>query len=100
MSGGDFIAGTGTMNLDGTVGAIGGIRQKEITARRAGATIFLAPAENCPEALTAVPAGLAAGQGVDARPGGQGAGDHQGRRYSGGLLNGGASNSADQGRPP
>jgi PDZ domain-containing protein len=58
LSGGSFIAGTGTINLDGTVGAIGGIQQKEITARRAGATYFLAPADNCAEALTAVPQGL------------------------------------------
>jgi PDZ domain-containing protein len=58
LSGGRFIAGTGTINLDGSVGAIGGIQQKEITARRAGAAYFLAPADNCAEALTAVPQGL------------------------------------------
>jgi PDZ domain-containing protein len=58
LSGGKNIAGTGTMNLDGTVGAIGGVRQKEITARRAGANVFLIPAANCAEGLTSVPRGL------------------------------------------
>ena len=58
LSGGKFIAGTGTIDLDSTVGAIGGILLKEITARRAGATWFLVPADNCAEALTQVPQGL------------------------------------------
>ena len=58
LSDGQFIAGTGTMDLDSTVGPIGGIQQKEITARGAGATGFLVPADNCAEALTQVPQGL------------------------------------------
>lgn len=58
LTGGKFIAGTGTMGLDGTVGAIGGVTFKEITARAAGAQYMLVPADNCAEALTAVPAGL------------------------------------------
>lgn len=61
LTGGHFIAGTGTMEVDdekGTVGPIGGILLKEIAARRAGATIFLTPADNCAEALTRVPEGL------------------------------------------
>ena len=61
LTSGHFIAGTGTMEVDddkGTVGPIGGILLKEIAARQAGATIFLTPASNCPEALTRVPAGL------------------------------------------
>lgn len=58
LTGGVFIAGTGTMNLDGTVGAIGGVTFKEATARAAGATYMLVPADNCAEARTAVPAGL------------------------------------------
>lgn len=37
------IAGTGTINSDGTVGEIGGIDKKVIAAHRAGATIFFAP---------------------------------------------------------
>jgi len=58
LSGGKFIAGTGTMNLDGSVGAIGGVTFKEVTARDAGADFMLVPAANCAEALTAVPDGL------------------------------------------
>lgn len=37
------IAGTGTINPDGTVGEIGGIDKKVIAAKKAGATIFFAP---------------------------------------------------------
>jgi PDZ domain-containing protein len=38
------VAATGEMFLDGTVGPIGGIKQKTIGARRAGVDILLAPA--------------------------------------------------------
>jgi len=38
------IAATGEMNLDGTVGAIGGIKQKTFGAREAKADVFLVPA--------------------------------------------------------
>jgi len=37
------IAGTGTINYDGTVGAIGGMRQKIYTAQKNRASIFLVP---------------------------------------------------------
>jgi Lon-like protease len=37
------VAATGEMNLDGTVGAIGGIKQKTYGARDAGADVFLVP---------------------------------------------------------
>ncbi|MFD0897962.1 SepM family pheromone-processing serine protease [Loigolactobacillus binensis] len=37
------IAGTGTMDTTGKVGAIGGIDKKVVAANRAGATIFFAP---------------------------------------------------------
>jgi Lon-like protease len=37
------VAATGEMNLDGTVGAIGGIEQKTFGARAAGADVFLVP---------------------------------------------------------
>ncbi|MFC6170743.1 SepM family pheromone-processing serine protease [Loigolactobacillus jiayinensis] len=37
------IAGTGTMDAQGQVGAIGGIDKKVVAASRAGATIFFAP---------------------------------------------------------
>jgi PDZ domain-containing protein len=37
------VAGTGTIDFDGTVGAIGGAKQKVIAARDAGAQYFLVP---------------------------------------------------------
>ncbi|WP_295730076.1 SepM family pheromone-processing serine protease [uncultured Limosilactobacillus sp.] len=40
---GQKIAGTGTINADGTVGEIGGIDKKVVAAHRAGAKVFLAP---------------------------------------------------------
>ena len=43
---GTSIAGTGTLALDGTVGPIEGTLQKLIAAKRAGAQIFLVPAQN------------------------------------------------------
>ncbi len=55
---GKVIAGTGTMNLTGDVGPIGGIQQKLIGARRDGAQWFLAPASNCNEVVGHVPSGL------------------------------------------
>jgi PDZ domain-containing protein len=58
LTGGAFIAGTGTIDDAGRVGAIGGIAQKMIGARRKGATVFLSPASNCPQARQAVPDGL------------------------------------------
>jgi PDZ domain-containing protein len=58
LAGGTFIAGTGTIGPDGTVGPIGGIQEKMVAARDKGATVFLAPAANCPDTVGAVPAGL------------------------------------------
>ncbi|MDO8108309.1 PDZ domain-containing protein [Isoptericola sp. b441] len=58
MADGQVIAGTGTMDLTGTVGPIGGIRQKMYGARHDGATWFLAPAQNCAEVVGHVPDGL------------------------------------------
>jgi PDZ domain-containing protein len=54
---GRTIAGTGTIDGVGHVGAIGGIEDKFIAARRAGATVFLAPSENCKE-VHHIPKGL------------------------------------------
>jgi PDZ domain-containing protein len=51
------IAGTGSINASGKVGGIGGIEEKMIGASRVGATIFLAPRENCPD-IKHVPKGL------------------------------------------
>jgi PDZ domain-containing protein len=58
LTGGKFIAGTGEIEASGKVDAIGGIQQKMIGARNAGATVFLTPASNCADAKGAVPAGL------------------------------------------
>ncbi|HEY3002555.1 MAG TPA: PDZ domain-containing protein [Kribbellaceae bacterium] len=58
LTGGTFIAGTGEIDDDGNVGPIGGIPQKMIAARDAGATIFLTPKDNCAEAVKTVPDGL------------------------------------------
>jgi PDZ domain-containing protein len=58
LTGGKFIAGTGEITPSGQVQAIGGIQQKMVGARDAGATIFLAPASNCSDVKGAIPAGL------------------------------------------
>jgi PDZ domain-containing protein len=58
LNGGETVAGTGTITASGTVGAIGGIRQKLYGARDAGASVFLAPASNCDEVVGHVPSGL------------------------------------------
>ncbi|MBT2501490.1 S16 family serine protease [Curtobacterium sp. ISL-83] len=58
LNGGKHVAGTGTISIDGEVGAIGGIRQKMYGAKAAGATVFLAPADNCGEVVGHVPDGL------------------------------------------
>ncbi|MDO3702370.1 PDZ domain-containing protein [Micromonospora sp. C28SCA-DRY-2] len=51
LTGGKIIAGTGTIDDEGRVGPIGGIAQKLVGARHAGATAFLVPADNCAEAV-------------------------------------------------
>jgi PDZ domain-containing protein len=58
LTGGKFIAGTGEITAQGQVKPIGGIQQKMVGARAAGATIFLAPSGNCSDAAGAVPAGM------------------------------------------
>jgi len=58
LTGGNYIAGTGEISGDGTVGAIGGIPQKLVAARDKGADVFLVPAGNCAEAMLRPPAGL------------------------------------------
>lgn len=57
-TGGNVIAGTGTIDAKGRVGTIGGIRLKMLGAKRDGATWFLAPKSNCDEVVGHVPAGL------------------------------------------
>ncbi|HSF27045.1 MAG TPA: PDZ domain-containing protein [Actinomycetes bacterium] len=58
LTGGAFVAGTGTINVDGEVGPIGSIPQKMIGAREAGARWFFVPTKNCAEAVGAAPDGL------------------------------------------
>ena len=58
LTNGKFIAGTGEITASGQVQPIGGIQQKMVGARDAGATVFLAPAGNCADTAGAVPAGL------------------------------------------
>ena len=53
LTGGKKIAGTGTIDLDGKVGRIGGVKQKIIAAEKAGAEYFFVPEGNMEEALTA-----------------------------------------------
>ena len=58
LTGGGHVAGTGTIDPAGAVGAIGGIRQKLAGARGAGATLFLMPDVHCEEAAGHIPDGL------------------------------------------
>ncbi len=58
LTGGKKIAGTGTISADGSVGAIGGIDFKMISAKRSGDQYFLAPRENCDEVIGNIPSGL------------------------------------------
>ncbi|OZG53192.1 Lon protease [Alloscardovia macacae] len=57
-TGGQKIAGTGTIEKDGTVGRIGGIQLKMLGAQRDGARYFLAPEGNCDEVVGHIPPGL------------------------------------------
>jgi PDZ domain-containing protein len=54
---GRIVAGTGTITESGKVGAIGGVDDKIIAAKKAGATLFLAPADNCAD-VTHIPSGI------------------------------------------
>jgi len=53
LTGGEHIAGTGTITPSGRVGPIGGIQQKIPGAANAGASVFLVPSANCGEARQA-----------------------------------------------
>lgn len=50
LTNGREIAGTGTINCDGSVGPIGGIRQKVAGAEEQGADVFIAPIANADDA--------------------------------------------------
>ena len=51
LTGGQDVAVTGEIRLDGTVGPIGAIKQKVETVKRAGARLFLVPRPEYEEAL-------------------------------------------------
>ncbi|MBA2325082.1 MAG: PDZ domain-containing protein [Actinobacteria bacterium] len=50
LTGGKKVAVTGTIELDSAVGPIGGVAQKAVAARRAGARLFLVPEAEAAEA--------------------------------------------------
>ncbi|MFF5491995.1 S16 family serine protease [Streptomyces aquilus] len=58
LTGGRVIAGTGTIDADGTVGAVGGVSLKTQAAKRDGATVFLVPEDECGDAKAELPKGL------------------------------------------
>ncbi|NBM15348.1 PDZ domain-containing protein [Streptomyces sp. GC420] len=58
LTGGRFVAGTGTIDDNGDVGPIGGIGMKTVGARQKGAEYFMTPADNCAAAAKDVPDGL------------------------------------------
>ncbi|MFI2430849.1 PDZ domain-containing protein [Streptomyces sp. NPDC018693] len=58
LTGGTFVAGTGTIDDNGKVGPIGGVQMKTVGAREKGAEYFLTPAENCAAAAKDTPSGL------------------------------------------
>lgn len=52
------VAGTGTIDLSGNVGPIGGIKQKMLGAKHEGYKVFLAPAANCADVVGNEPKGM------------------------------------------
>ncbi|MER5545045.1 S16 family serine protease [Streptomyces sp. NPDC001118] len=58
LTGGRTIAGTGTIDAEGKVGAVGGVALKTQAARRDGATEFLVPKAECTDAKAELPKGL------------------------------------------
>ncbi|WP_031478318.1 YlbL family protein [Streptomyces bicolor] len=58
LTGGRTIAGTGTIDAAGKVGAVGGVSLKTQAAKRDGATVFLVPEAECSDAKAELPKGL------------------------------------------
>jgi PDZ domain-containing protein len=58
LTGGKTVAVTGTIDGFGNVGPIGGIQQKIAGAKNAGATVFLAPANECADARSVAPSSM------------------------------------------
>jgi PDZ domain-containing protein len=50
LTGGHAVAATGTIGLDGTVGDVGGVTQKAVAVRKAGAKVFFVPADEVKDA--------------------------------------------------
>ncbi|HHY98878.1 MAG TPA: PDZ domain-containing protein [Firmicutes bacterium] len=53
LTSGHIVAGTGTLDIDGKIGPIAGVKQKIRTAEKAGAEFFFVPKENAEEARMA-----------------------------------------------
>ena len=58
LTGGRRVAATGEMTSSGEVTGVGGVAQKAVAARRAGARVFLVPHGNYEEARRHAPDGL------------------------------------------
>ncbi|MEU4061261.1 S16 family serine protease [Streptomyces wedmorensis] len=58
LTGGKSVAGTGTIEADGTVGAVGGVSLKTQAAARDGSTVFLVPKAECSDAEAELPEGM------------------------------------------
>ncbi|WP_327677358.1 S16 family serine protease [Kitasatospora sp. NBC_00458] len=58
LTGGLTVAGTGTIDDDGVIGAVGGVPLKTQAAARDGATVFLLPKDECADAKVNTPEGL------------------------------------------
>jgi PDZ domain-containing protein len=58
LTGGRTVAGTGTIDASGKIGAVGGVALKTQAARRDGATVFLVPKAECTDAKAELPKGL------------------------------------------
>ncbi len=54
LTGGQAVAATGTIELDGMVGDVGGVAQKAVAVRRAGARVFFVPADQFKDAQSEV----------------------------------------------
>ena len=52
LTGGHKVAATGTIAIDGTVGDVGGVAQKAVAVRNAGAQVFLVPPPELKAALS------------------------------------------------
>jgi PDZ domain-containing protein len=50
LTGGGKVAATGTIELDGSVGLVGGVPQKAVAVRRSGAKLFIVPSAELKEA--------------------------------------------------